>query len=38
VAPKEVSRGQSGPVAATPPTKPGASTVTATVHVVFALQ
>jgi uncharacterized protein len=37
-APKEVSRGQSGPAAATPPTKPGTSTVSATVHVVFALQ
>ncbi|HEX3174303.1 MAG TPA: SIMPL domain-containing protein [Solirubrobacterales bacterium] len=36
-APKVV-RGASGPAEATPPTKPGASTVTATVHVVFALQ
>jgi len=37
-APKS-ARGTSGPAEAVPPpTKPGASTVTATVHVVFALQ
>jgi uncharacterized protein YggE len=32
------SRGEKGVSAPTPPVKPGGSTVTATVHVVFALQ
>lgn len=37
-APKSAGRGVSGTAQPLPPTKPGASTVTATVHVVFSLQ